>query len=149
MVNAKEQVRHMFDVVGAMHEVHRELGPGLNEYCYQEGLEMELQERGIEYQRELTFHPLYHGKEMKAEYRLDFLCKGDIVVELKAVEKLGSDNKAQLFNYMRLRKAPCGIIVNFAPKYAEIERYLYDAESNEILTTEGNSLFRTIGYSVR
>lgn len=149
MVNAKELVRRMFDVVGAMHEVHRELGPGLNEYCYQEGLEMELQERGIEYQRELTFHPLYHGKEMKAEYRLDFLCKGDIVVELKAVEKLGSDNKAQLFNYMRLRKAPCGIIVNFAPKYAEIERYLYDAESNEILTTEGNPLFRTIGYSVR
>ena len=149
MLNAKELVRHMFDVVGAMHEVHRELGPGLNEYCYQEGLEMELQERGIEYQRELTFHPLYHGKEMKAEYRLDFLCKGDIVVELKAVEKLGSDNKAQLFNYMRLRKAPCGIIVNFAPKYAEIERYLYDAESNEILTTEGNPLFRTIGYSVR
>lgn len=149
MVNAKELVRHMFDVVGAMHEVHRELGPGLNEYCYQEGLEMELQERGIEYQRELTFHPLYHGKEMKAEYRLDFLCKGDIVVELKAVEKLGSDNKAQLFNYMRLRKAPCGIIVNFAPKYAEIERYLYDAESNEILTTEGNPLFRMIGYSVR
>ena len=86
---------------------------------------------------------------MKAEYRLDFLCKGDIVVELKAVEKLGSDNKAQLFNYMRLRKAPCGIIVNFAPKYAEIERYLYDAESDEILTTEGKPLFRTIGYSVR
>lgn len=149
MVNAKGLVRHMFDVVGAIHEVHRELGPGLNEYCYQEGLEMELQEQGIEYQRELTFHPLYHGKEMKAEYRLDFLCKGDIVVELKAVEKLGSDNKAQLFNYMRLRKAPCGIIVNFAPKYAEIERYLYDAESDEILTTEGKPLFRTIGYSVR
>lgn len=149
MINAKELVRHMFDVVGAIHEVHRELGPGLNEYCYQEGLEMELQERGIDYQRELTFHPLYHGKEMKAEYRIDFLCKGDIVVELKAVEKLGSDNKAQLFNYMRLRKAPCGIIVNFAPKYAEIERYLYDAKSNEILTTEGKPLFRTIGYSVR
>ena len=144
MIDHKKLVRHMYDVIGAIHEVHRELGPGLNEYCYQEGLEMELQERGIEYQRELTFHPLYHSKEMKAEYRLDFLCKGDIIVELKAVESLGGDNKAQLFNYMRLRKAPCGIIVNFAPKFAEIERYLYDAEKNEILTTEGKPLFRNI-----
>lgn len=149
MVNANELVSHMYDVVGAIHEVHRELGAGLNEYCYQEGMEMELQERGIEYRRELAFHPLYHGKEMNAEYRLDFLCKEDIIVELKAVEKLSSDNKAQLFNYMRLRKAPCGIIVNFSPKYAEIERYLYDAESNEILTTEGKPLFKVLCTSIR
>ena len=146
MLNTKELVRHMFDVVGAIHEVHKELGPGLNEYCYQEALEMEFQERNIEFQRELTFHPTYHGKVMNAEYRLDFLCKGDIIVELKAVSELSRDNKAQLFNYMRLRKAPCGIIVNFAPKYAEIERYLYDADSNDILTTDGEPLSRTIGY---
>lgn len=137
----------MFDVIGSIHEVHRELGPGLNEFCYQEALEMEFKERNIEYQRELSFHPLYHGKEMKAEYRIDFLCKKNIIVELKAIDKLSSDNKAQLFNYMRLQKAPCGIIVNFAPKFAEIERYFYDAESNEIVTTEGKPLHRIIGYA--
>lgn len=37
----------MFDVVGAIHSVHKELGPGLNEYCYQEGFQMELEEQGI------------------------------------------------------------------------------------------------------
>lgn len=149
MLNARELVRHMFDVVGAIHEVHKELGPGLNEYCYQEALEMEFQERNIEYQREQTFHPTYHGREMNAEYRLDFLCKSDIIVELKAVSELSRDHKAQLFNYMRLRKAPSGIIVNFAPKYAEIERYLYDAEINEILATDGEPLSRTVGNIFR
>ena len=139
----------MYDVVGAIHEVHRRMGAGLNEYVYQEALEIEFMYCGIPFQREISFHPTYRGKELKAEYRLDFLCKEDIIVELKAVEKLGGDNKAQLFNYMRLRKASCGIIVNFAPKYAEVERYLYDAETDDILTTDGKPLLRTIGYAIK
>ena len=49
----------VYDVVGTLYEVHRELGPGLNEYCYQEGLERELTEEGIDFQREMSFHPLY------------------------------------------------------------------------------------------
>ena len=41
-------------------------------------------------------------------------------------------------NYMRLLKIPCGIIVNFYPKFATIERYFYDIENLEILTSDGN-----------
>lgn len=137
MINAKELKAHMFDVVGAIYEVHRELGAGLNEYCYQEGLEMELREREIAYKRELTFHPCYHGKEMEAIYRIDFLCKDSIIVECKALENLTQNHRAQLFNYMRLSKATCGILVNFAPKYMEIERYFYDTERKAILTVDG------------
>ena len=39
--------------------------------------------------------------------------------------------------YMRLLKMPCGIIVNFYPKFATIERYFYDADKREILTSDG------------
>ena len=56
-MNISKLKEHIFDVVGAIHEVHHELGPGLNEYCYQEGLEIELTERGIPFYRELSFHP--------------------------------------------------------------------------------------------
>ena len=38
---------YLYDVVGAIYETHRELGPGLNEYVYQEGLELEFRERDI------------------------------------------------------------------------------------------------------
>ena len=144
MMDYAALARHMYDIVGAIHEVHRELGPGLNESCYQEGLGLQLQEMDIDYERETSFHPSYHNKKMETMFRLDFLCKTNIIVELKAVDKLSSEHKAQLFNYMRLTKLPCGIIVNFAPKRAEIERYLYDAESNEILTMEGKPLYRVI-----
>ena len=133
MINTAEYKKHIYDVVGAIHEVHKELGAGLNEYCYQEGLQMQLEESGIPFKRELSFHPYYHGKEMSAEYRVDFLCKGDIVVECKSVPKLIADHRAQLFNYMRLLKLPCGILINFMPQFAEIERYFYDEEKQSIV----------------
>lgn len=137
MIELSKLKAHVYEVIGAIHEVHNELGAGLNEYCYQEGLQMQLDEQGITYERELTFHPTYHGVPMKAEYRVDFLCKGDIVVECKAVTEIVSNHRAQLFNYMRLLGCPCGIIVNFSPKFATIERYFYDVETNEIVGIDG------------
>lgn len=137
MLDISKYKDYMYDVVGAIHKVHKELGAGLNEFCYQEGLAMQLTEDNIPFERELSFHPTYHGKLMNAEYRLDFLCKGDIVVECKAVIELVTNHRAQLFNYMRLLKKTCGILVNFSPKFATIERYLFDKENQNILTIDG------------
>ena len=137
MVDTKYLKQHVYDVVGAIYEVHRELGAGLNEFCYQEGLEIELCNRSIDFHREPSFHPLYNGKEMKAIYRLDFICKDDIVVECRSVTALTPDHRAQLFNYMRLTDSMCGILVNFKPKYAVVERYFYDSNTQEILSVDG------------
>lgn len=137
MIDTAEYKKHIYDVVEAIHEVHKELGAGLNEYCYQEGLQMQLEESGIPFQRELSFHPYYHGKEMSAEYRVDFICKDDIIIECKAVAELTSNHRAQLFNYLRLMGCTCGILVNFAPKFATIERYFYDIDLKEIVGIDG------------
>ena len=131
---------HVYDIIGALQAVHKELGPGLNEYCYQEGFAIELQQRGIPFEKEKQFHPVYKGVPMEATYRLDFLCKGDIVVECKAVSAVGDTMRAQLFNYMRLLSAPCGIIVNFHPKFAQIERYFFNPKSKEILSVDGKPI---------
>lgn len=137
MIDIAKLKNHIYDVVGAIHEVHKELGPGLSEYCYQEGLQMQLGEQQIVFQREKIFHPTYHGRLLHAEYRMDYLCKEDIIVECKSVTDLVNNHRAQLFNYMRLSKLPCGILVNFAPIFAKIERYFYDDELKEILTVDG------------
>ena len=52
MKDAAELKSHVYDIVGALHSVHDELGPGINEYCYQEALAMELSDRGIPFERE-------------------------------------------------------------------------------------------------
>ena len=137
MIDIDNLKEHIYDIVGALHAVHDGLGAGVNEYCYQEALELELSDRGIPFEREKVFHPTYKGREMNAEYRIDFLCKGDVIVECKAVSALTPTHRAQLFNYMRLLQIPCGVIVNFYPKFAAIERYFFDVENREILMSDG------------
>lgn len=139
MIDVKVLKDHMYDVISAIHEVHCELGSGINEFCYQEGLELELQERNIAYSREAPFHPTYHGRAMQVSFRVDFICKQDIVVECKAVLELTNEHRAQLFNYMRLLGLPCGILVNFSPRFMQIERYFYDSELKKVVTTKGTA----------
>ena len=77
--NLENMKDYAYPLVGAIYEVHSELGPGLNEYVYQEGLAMQLEEEGIPFEREKELTIKYHGKLMNATYRMDFLCAGAIV----------------------------------------------------------------------
>lgn len=145
MIDAVQLRDHIYDVVGAIHQVHKVLGAGLNESCYQERLQIELTQKGIPFKREFSFHPTYQGIKMEATFRIDFLCKDSIVVECKSVGKLSSEHRAQLFNYMRLLKMPCGILVNFMPQFAEIERYFYDEERQSIVPANRMVIGRKTG----
>jgi GxxExxY protein len=127
----------LYDVVGALYNVHAELGAGLNESIYQEGLEIELKKQDIFYEREKIVHPYYRGQEMESTFRLDFLCFMHVIVECKSVSKLTNEHRAQLYNYMRITQKPARVLVNFAPAYMELERYLYNPETNEITTFNG------------
>lgn len=130
----------LYPILGVLYDVHNELGPGLNESVYQEGVELELQAQNIPYEREKVFHPMYYGKQMDATFRLDFVCVGTIIIECKAVSKLNAEHRAQLFNYMRLTQNKIGVLVNFLPSYMEVERYFYDSETNNVLTYNGKVL---------
>ena len=57
---------YMYPVIGAIYEVHKELGPGLNEYVYQEGLGMQLEEENIAFECEKECTPIYHDRSMNA-----------------------------------------------------------------------------------
>ena len=137
MFDFEAEKRKFYEIVGVIHEVHKYLGPGLNEACYQEAMELQLMDASVPYNREMSFHPIYRGVTLQATFRIDFLCKNDVIVECKAVPELHPNNRAQLFNYMRLLEKPCGILVNYLPRYAVIERYLYDKESKNILGVDG------------
>ena len=140
MVDIAKYKDECYDVMGAIYNVKKELGPGLNENVYQEGFAMELSMDNIPFERELAVHPVYRGRQMKSNFFLDFFCKGSVIVELKSVSALNKEHRAQLYNYMHLVKPMVGILVNFAPLYAEIERYYYDKELGVILNSDGKKL---------
>ena len=77
---------------------------------------------------------------MESTFYLDFYCKKSIIVELKSVNQLTKEHRAQLFNYMRIVEPTVGILVNFAPSFSEIERYYFDQNTLEIINSDGNSI---------
>lgn len=134
----KEQFRDMYNIVGAAMEVYNTLGRGMEEAIYQEALQMELDDRGIESRREVWFDMYYKGKKMKKRYKADFVVMG-VIVELKSVSVFSSEHRAQLFNYMRITKQKRGILMNFGGKSFAAERYWYQEESDDfILLKESN-----------
>lgn len=112
-----------FDVNGCCATVHKDLGPFLNEYMYQEALQILFDEQQIPYQKEYYFCISYRGKQIKHKHYIDFLVKDEIIVECKAVDKLCVEHRQQLWNYMRLTGKPIGILFNFGPIKGQSEHY--------------------------
>ena len=120
----------VYKIIGAAMEVHGVLGYGLLEPVYQEALSRELSIRHIDNVREKEIDIYYKGMKMDKLYKRD-LVVDDIIVELKAVESVTSEHRAQLFNYLRLTQKPIGILINFGESNLHSERYVFDKESNE------------------
>lgn len=102
-----------YEIIGAAIDVHRVLGPGLLESIYQKILKYEFGLRNILYRSEITMPLIYKGWETDAGLRCDFYIDNCIVLETKAVDSILPIHKAQLMTYMKLLKAPKGILINF------------------------------------
>ena len=99
-------------VIGAAIEVHRQLGPGLLESAYELCLTEELSLRGIAFERQVALPAVYRGRVLDFGYRIDLVI-GNIAVEIKAVESILPVHRAQLVTYLRLKKLPIGLLLNF------------------------------------
>jgi len=100
------------EIIGALREVHKNLGPGLLESAYQRCFCQELSLRGIPYECERPIPINYKGVELDCGYRLDVLVDGRVLVEIKAVEAIAPVHKAQLLTYLRLLGIKVGLLVN-------------------------------------
>jgi len=104
--------------------VHRELGSGFLESAYGDALEMELSERNIPFEREKLIHIYYKGKPIKTYYQADFVCYGNLIVELKTVDAIADIHKAQLIHYLKATKTNKGLLINFKSKSLQYERFV-------------------------
>ncbi|MBK1731262.1 GxxExxY protein [Thiococcus pfennigii] len=100
-------------VIGAAIEVNRHLGPGLLESTYEACLAHELQQRGIEIQRQVPLPVLYKGVSLECGYRIDIMVEDRLLLELKAVDRVLPIQTAQILTYMRLASVNTGLLINF------------------------------------
>lgn len=125
------QYINMYNTIGAAIEVFNVLGRGMEEAIYQEALEMELTDRDIPFIPQQPLLTWYKGKQLKKTYFADIVTYSNIIVELKTVEKITKDHRSQLFNYMRITKQKCGILMNFSDSSFYCERYWYVESMDE------------------
>jgi GxxExxY protein len=100
-------------VIGLAIAVHRYLGPGLLESAYEECLCAELADSGIAFQRQVPLPIIYKNVRLDCEYRMDIVAENELIIEVKATERLLPIHDAQLLTYLRLSGLKAGLIMNF------------------------------------
>jgi GxxExxY protein len=114
-----------YTIIGAAMAVHRELGHGFLEAVYQAALERELMLQRIPFEREVRLPVSYRG-DCIAEYQADFICYGEVIVELKAMQKLTGVEEAQVINYLKATRYTRGLLINFGAPSLQHERLVFN-----------------------
>jgi GxxExxY protein len=113
MITQKHLDELTYEVIGPAIEVHKIMGRGLLENVYHQCLKEELNNRKINFSSEMKIPVIYKNKELEIDFKCDLYIETCLVVELKATNAINTIHEAQLLTYMKLLKAPKGILINF------------------------------------
>jgi len=100
-------------LLGLAMQLHRELGCSFPEKVFQDAFEILLQENNIPYEREKHLSVVFHDKVLPHDFFVDFLCYGNIIVELKSYPEMLGEFEAQAIDYINVGKYPLGVVLNF------------------------------------
>lgn len=106
-----DQISH--STIGAAIEVHRHFGPGLLESAHETCLVFALKRLGMKVEQQKPLPVVYKEVKLDCGYRLDLVVEDEIIVEIKAIEKLLPIHDAQLLSYLRLSHKKVGLLMNF------------------------------------
>jgi GxxExxY protein len=108
-------------IIGASMKVHSALGNGFQKVIYQRALEIEMEESGLKFARELSMPVHYKGRQI-GERRVDFFVEDKIMVELKAIIQLENVHLAQAKNYLEAYNMQVGLLINFGSISLQFKR---------------------------
>jgi GxxExxY protein len=119
-----ERDRQTYLIIGCAMEAHRYLGSRFLEPVYQAALEVELDAKKIPFAREVEMPILYKGHPLPVRYRADFVCFGEVLVELKAMERLTDREDSQVINYLSVSRVKRGLLLNFGSGSLQFRRFV-------------------------
>jgi len=110
----KREITHLsYQITGYAIKVHKALGPGLLESIYETCLLYELEKNGHAVRQQVFIPVIYDDLKINTDLKLDLFVDDSVVIELKTVESLLPVHEAQILTYMKLLKAPQGLLINF------------------------------------
>ena len=99
-------------IIGAMFEVYNVLGRGFLESVYANALTVELRQRGVPVDRNVSFEMMYRGASV-GRYVADLVVDQTVIVETKVAKTIEPVHRAQLLNYLRASGLEVGLVANF------------------------------------
>ena len=101
------------EIIGKSIAIHRVLGPGLLESVYEYFLTQELRKENFYVEQQKPIPVTYGGATIDLGFRPDLIVNGEVIVEVKAVQKLAPIHDAQLLSYLKLANIERGLLINF------------------------------------
>ena len=111
------------EIIGAAMEVHSTLGPGFLENVYEEALAVEFDLRNIKFERQKNIDVFYKNVKIK-NYVCDLMVENKVLIELKALNNLTTNEHAQTLNYLKATGFKVGLLFNFGEKSLKHKRFI-------------------------
>jgi GxxExxY protein len=109
-----------YRINGCAMTVHKKMGRGFMEYIYCRALAIELKRAGIAFQQEVWL-PIYYDQYKIGARRVDFLCEGEVTIEVKARSIIEEKDFAQALNTLARLNIEKGLLLNFGAKSLEFK----------------------------
>ena len=112
------------EIIASAFAVHNELGKGFLEAVYQEALAIEFSEKNIPFLKAEKINVFYKNQKLTKYYIADFVCYNELLLEIKALDAISSDNISKMLNYIKATGFDLGLIINFGDSKVQIKRIL-------------------------
>jgi len=109
------------EIIGAALAVHKELGPGFLESIYHAAMRVSLTHRSIPFESQYPVDVYFEG-DVVGRARIDLVVANQVILELKAVERLRDVHFVQLKSYLRATRLRVGLLFNFNASTLTIKR---------------------------
>ena len=113
-----------YKIIGALIEVHKNLGKGFSEIVYKDAFEYELKRINFSFEREKEYLVHYKDIILNHKFYADFIVLDKIIIEIKSTESLHEKHISQCLNYLHVSGHRLAILVNFNKASLEYKRII-------------------------
>lgn len=119
-----------YKIIGAVYDVHKELGSVHKEIVYHKAIAIELYEKRIPFVEEKPIDVKYKAKKIGI-YKPDFIIDDKVILEIKVAPVITKAMKDQVYYYVKGTKYKLVLLVNFGTSKVGIKRLIYTNNTNE------------------
>ena len=105
--------------IGMCLAVHSALGPGMNEGVYARACQLEFEANGVSYESEKAV-PIRYQDRLICTQRIDLLIDGQLILEVKSVDRIHPVHVAQAVSYLRATSLRLALVVTFNVEFLKL-----------------------------